>query len=37
VAHNGMGLLADLVPGGGSMVDELIAERRAEARRPNGD
>jgi hypothetical protein len=36
VAKLGMGLLADLAPGGGSMVDELIAERRAEAQRENG-
>jgi len=33
VANQGLGLLADLAPGGDSMVDELIAERRAEARR----
>jgi AbrB family looped-hinge helix DNA binding protein len=32
VAAQGLGLLADLAPGGDSMVDELIAERRAEAR-----
>jgi hypothetical protein len=36
VAKLGMGLLADLAPGGGSMVDELIAERGAEAQRENG-
>ena len=33
VAKQGVGLLADLAPGGESMVDALIAERRAEARR----
>lgn len=37
VAKLGMGLLADLAPGDGSMVDELIAERRAEARREIGE
>ena len=33
VANQGLGLLADLAPGGDSMVDEVIAERRGEARR----
>jgi AbrB family looped-hinge helix DNA binding protein len=33
VAKQGLGLLAELAPGGDSVVDELIAERRAEARR----
>jgi AbrB family looped-hinge helix DNA binding protein len=37
VAAQGLGLLADLAPGGDSMVDELIAERRAEARREDAD
>jgi hypothetical protein len=37
VAKQGLGLLADLAPGGDSMVDELIAERRAEARREDAE
>jgi AbrB family looped-hinge helix DNA binding protein len=37
VARQGLGLLADLAPGEESMVDELIAERRAEARREDGE
>ena len=37
IANRGLGLLADLAPGEGSMVDELIADRRAEARRENAD
>jgi AbrB family looped-hinge helix DNA binding protein len=37
VAAQGLGLLADLAPGGDSMVDELIAERRAEARREDNE
>lgn len=37
VAQQGLGVLADLAPGGGSMVDELIAERRAEARREDAE
>ena len=37
VAKRGLGLLADLAPRGGSMVDELIAERRAEARREDAE
>lgn len=37
VAQQGLGLLADLAPVGASMVDELIAERRAEARREDAE
>jgi AbrB family looped-hinge helix DNA binding protein len=37
VARQGLGLLADLAPGEESMVDELIAERRAEARREDAE
>jgi bifunctional DNA-binding transcriptional regulator/antitoxin component of YhaV-PrlF toxin-antitoxin module len=33
VARRGRGLLRDRVPGGRSLVDDLIAERRDEARR----
>jgi AbrB family looped-hinge helix DNA binding protein len=33
VADQGRGMLAGLVPAGGSMVDELLAERRREAAR----
>ena len=33
VADQGRGLLAGLAPGGESMVDELLAERRREATR----
>jgi AbrB family looped-hinge helix DNA binding protein len=37
VAEQGRGLLAQLEPADRSMVDELLAERRREAARENGD
>ena len=37
VAEQGRGLLAGLAPAGESMVDELLAERRAEAARENAE
>jgi hypothetical protein len=37
VADQGRGLLAGLSPPGGSLVDELVAERRAEAEPANAE
>jgi AbrB family looped-hinge helix DNA binding protein len=37
VAEAGLGLLAGLTPTGGSMVDELLAERRREAARERSE
>jgi AbrB family looped-hinge helix DNA binding protein len=37
VADQGRGLLAGLAPGGGSLVDDLVAERRDEAERENNE
>jgi AbrB family looped-hinge helix DNA binding protein len=37
VADQGRGLLAGLASAGGSLVDELVAERRAEAEREDTD